>query len=160
MSGSAAPQTDPVKRVVFSFYNDQLFRVVVDYDRERIRGMTAADLIAAISTEYGPPLPPAAAKTPAAVSPLEMESGTPVARWGDANNYLVVLYQASYASGFRVLVTARRLEGLARTAEAQSKLLDEREAPAREIARQKKELDDTRAAQEKARSANKAVFRP
>jgi hypothetical protein len=29
--GSNAPATDPVEQIVFSFYNDQLFRVVVDY---------------------------------------------------------------------------------------------------------------------------------
>ena len=35
-----------------------------------------------------------------------------------------------------------------------------RDAPQREIAWQKKEADDARAAQEKARLANKAGFRP
>ena len=36
----------------------------------------------------------------------------------------------------------------------------DREAPQREIARQKKETEDTRASQEKSRVANKAAFRP
>lgn len=35
-----------------------------------------------------------------------------------------------------------------------------RQAPQREIARQKKEVEDTRVSQEKARIANKAAFRP
>src|SRR6185295_9809419 len=35
MSDSAANQSDPIQQVTFSFYNDQLFRVVVDYDRDR-----------------------------------------------------------------------------------------------------------------------------
>jgi hypothetical protein len=38
--------------------------------------------------------------------------------------------------------------------------MDEREAPQREIARQKKETEDARTSQEKARLANKAAFRP
>jgi hypothetical protein len=38
--------------------------------------------------------------------------------------------------------------------------LDDREAPQREIARQKKETEDARASQEKSRVANKAAFRP
>jgi hypothetical protein len=160
MSGSTAPQTDPVQRIVFSFYNDQLFRLVVSYDRQRTQGMTDADLIDALSTMYGPPSKPAAVKnTRAVASRLEEESGTPVARWGDAD-YAVVLYRSSYASEFLVLVTSPRLEALARTADAQAIRLDEREAPQREITRQKQEAEETRASQEKARTANKAAFRP
>src|SRR5207249_10965037 len=82
------------------------------------------------------------------------ESCTRIARWGDAD-YSVVLYRSSYASGFRMIVTSVRPDALARTAEAQAVRLDERDAPRREIARQKKEADETRAAQEKARLANK-----
>jgi hypothetical protein len=159
VSGSTAPQNDPVQQIVFSFYNDQLFRLVINYDRQRTDGMTDADLIEAISTAYGPPLKPAVKKTRSVLSQLEEESGTPVARWGDAD-YSVVLYRSSYASEFRVIVTSPRLEALARTAAAQAIRLDEREAPQREVARQKKEVEDTRLSQEKARIANKAAFRP
>jgi hypothetical protein len=156
-SGATGLAADPVRQIVFSFYNDQLFRLAIDYDRNRTEGMTDADMIEAISSEYGPlsTVPP---KSRLASSQTE-ESGTRVARWGDAD-YSVVLYRSSYASGFRMLVTSVRLEALARIAEAQALRLDEREAPQREIARQKKEADDTRAAQEKARLANKAGFRP
>ena len=59
-----------------------------------------------------------------------------------------------------MIVTSLRLDTLARTAEAQALRLDERDAPTREIARQKKAADDTRASHEKARLANKAGFRP
>src|SRR4030095_3984129 len=47
IAGSTAPSTDPVEQIVFGFYNDQLFRIVVDYGRERTEGMTAADMIEA-----------------------------------------------------------------------------------------------------------------
>ena len=57
-------------------------------------------------------------------------------------------------------MTSPRLEALARLADAQAIKMDEREAPERETARQKKEADANRAAQEKARLANKAAFRP
>jgi hypothetical protein len=153
-----APSPDPVQQIVLSFYNDQLFRLVIDYDRSRTEGMTDADMIEAISSEYG-----SVSKTPqksrAATAHVAEESGTRLARWGDAD-YSVVLYRSSYASGFRMVVTSVRLDALARTAEVQALRLDERDAPRREIARQKKEADDTRAAQQKARLANKAGFRP
>jgi hypothetical protein len=134
---STLRQNDPVQQIVFSFYNDQLSKMVVDYDRERTAGMTDTDMIEAISTAYGPPLTPAV-KTRAGVSQVGEESGTPVAQWGDTD-YSVVL---------------------ARTADAEAIRLDQREAPQRELARQKKEVDDTRVSQEKARLANKAAFRP
>jgi hypothetical protein len=121
--------------------------------------MTDADMIDAISTTYGPPFLPAVNNTQAVTSRVEAESGTPVARWGDAD-YSVVLYRSSYASAFRVIVTSPRLDALAQSAAAQAIRLDEREAPQREIARQKKEVEDTRVSQEKARIVNKAAFRP
>jgi hypothetical protein len=159
MTGSSAPRTDPVQQIVFTFYNDQLFKLVINYDRQRTDGLTDADMVEAISTAYGPPMTPDAKKSRLVASQMEGEFGTPVARWGDAD-YSVVLYRSSYASDFRAIVTSPRLEAMARIADAQAVKLDEREAPERENARQKKQADDDRAAQEKARLANKAAFRP
>jgi len=153
-----APSPDPVQQIMFSFYNDQLFRLVIDYDRNRTEGMTDGDMIEAISSAYGS-ISKKPQKSRVASAHVAEESGTRVARWGDAD-YSVVLYRSSYASGFRMIVTSVRLDALARTAEAQAVRLDERDAPRREITRQKKEADETRAAQEKARLANKAGFRP
>jgi hypothetical protein len=150
---------DPVEQIAFSFYNDQLFRLVIDYDRVWTEGMTDADMVEGISTMYG-----ATAKAPlkanrAALTAIDEESATCVARWGDGE-YVAVLYRSSYASGFRMIVTSVRLDVLARAAEAQALRLDEREAPQRERARVQKEADDERAAKEKSRFANKAAFRP
>ena len=158
-SGSTALQNDPVRQIVFSFYNDQLSKMLVVYDRDRTAGMTDADMIEAISTAYGPPLNLAVKKTRAVGFQVEEEFGTTVARWGDTD-YSVVLYRSSYGSEFQIIVTSPRLEALARSAAAQAIRLDEREAPQRELARQKKEVEDTRLSQEKARIANKAAFRP
>ena len=33
--GSTAVQKEPVQRILFSFYDDQLFRLVINYDRQR-----------------------------------------------------------------------------------------------------------------------------
>jgi len=160
IAGSTSASTDPVEQIVFSFYNDQLFRVVVEYAHDRPEGMTDADMIEAISATYGAPL----ALTPRAVvrarPRLESESGSPVARSGDAEHALVLYRTSSYGTALRLSVTAARLDALARKAESQAVRLDEQEAPRREIARQKKERDDGRATAEKARVANKKVFRP
>jgi hypothetical protein len=158
--GSSASSVDPVEQILFSFYNDQLFRVVVDYGHERTEGMTAADMIEGISAVYGAPLPRSSRLAGRAASRLETESGSLVARWGDSE-YRAVLYQtSSYGAAYRLMVTDVHLDDLARKAGTQAGQLDDQEAPAREIARQKKERDDARVAAAKARAANKGAFRP
>ena len=166
LSTTTPEQTDPVKQILFSFYNDQLSRMVVDYDPERTAGLTEADLVDAIALEYGSPSKPGTSPRASATSgramrsQIEDESGTPVARWVGADYSVVLYHYRSYASSFRLVVASPRLEALARVADLQAIKLDDREAPQRETARQKKETDDLRVTQEKARVANKATFRP
>ena len=161
VAGSTDSSVDAVDQILFSFYNDQLFRVVVDYSHERTEGMTGADMIESISSVYGAPLARSARVAGLPVSQLETESGSLLARWGDSD-HRVVLYQtiSSYRAAYRLIVADARLGGLAGKAEVQAGRLDDQEAPAREIARQKKERDDARVAEAKARAANKEVFRP
>lgn len=157
-SGGVSPQTDPVDLMVFRFYDDQLFRVVVDYDRHRTEGMTEADMIEAITAAYGPASKP----LPRASRAAALQYGapdTPLAIWGDTE-YSVTLLRVAYPETFRLVVAFTRLENLARTASAEAVRLDTNEAPQREIARQKKEAGEALAAQEKAKIENKAVFRP
>lgn len=155
---SSSPSNDPVDRVVFSFYNDQLFRAVVDYGHDKTEGMTAADLIEAISATYGSPITrPATARI---ASRVEAISGTPLARWGGGDHTVVLYRTSAYREVFRLIVTALPLDDLARKAETQALRLDEQDAPRREIARQQKEKDDGLVAAEKARVLNKKVFRP
>lgn len=157
-AGSSGTAVDPVQQIAFSFYNDQLFRLVVDYDRNRTEGMTDGDMIEAITGMYGSTVKaPLKATSPSAS--IDEESGTRVAGWGDGE-YTAVLYRSSYASGFRMIVTSVRLSALARTAAGEAVRLDERDAPQRERDRQKKQADDDRAAKAKARAANKAGFTP
>jgi hypothetical protein len=157
--GSTAASIDPVDEMTFSFFNNQLFRIVVDYAHDRTEGMTDADMTEAISTVYGAPgkrLPGIAR----VASRVEAEAGSRVAQWGTAD-YAVVLYHASsYGSAFRLIVTESALDALARKAAVQALRLDDQDAPRREVARQKKELDDRQLAAQKARNVNKAVFKP
>lgn len=157
--GSTEPSTDPVYQIRFSFYDDQLFRIVVDYGNDRTKGMTGPDMIEAIAAVYGSPLLRTSRPNRVA-SRLETESGPIVALWGDSGHEVGLYQSSSYGSAYRLIVTDRRVDGLARQAESQAVRLDDQEAPAREVARQKKELDDSRAAAAKARIANKDVFRP
>lgn len=40
-------------QIAFGFYNDQRFRLIIDYGRDQTEGMTDADMVEAISTMYG-----------------------------------------------------------------------------------------------------------
>jgi hypothetical protein len=160
---SSSAGSDPVQQIVFSFYNDQLYKVVIDYDHFRTAGMSDADMMDAVAATYGTPQKPTP-KTAATARLSEAENGASIARWGDADQ-AVVLYRSldffgSSTSRYWLIVTSPRLEALARTADAQAVRLDEREAPQREAAKQKKDAADARAADEKSRAANKAAFRP
>jgi len=90
---------------------------------------------------------------------LAAEFGAPIALWGDAD-YAVALYRSSFVSEFRVVVTSPQLDALAQTATAEAIRLDQHDAPQREADRKQQEAEDTRTAQEKARLANKATFKP
>ena len=161
VSGTTSASTDPVEQILFSFYNDQLFRVVVDYGHERTEGMTNADMISAISTEYGTPLKKAPVTAlRSTLSRVEIESGSQIAKWGDAGHTVVLYRSSSYREAFRLIVSEPVLDDLARKATVQSVRLDDQEAPSRELARQKKERDEALANAEKARVANKGGFRP
>jgi len=157
--GSTADSTDPVEHIVFSFYDDRLYRIVVDYGHDRTDGMTDADMIEAISAVYGTSVKPARGAL-RVQSQVEIESGSPVARWGSADGAVVLYRTSSYRETFRLIVTDAALADLARKAATEAVRLDEQQAPQREIARQKKERDDARAAAEKARAANKGLFWP
>ena len=158
-SGGASPlTTDPVDVMHFKFYDNQLFMVVADYDRRRTEGMSAADMIAAISETYGPvsQVPSRPLGTPTVQYGFP---DTPLAVWATAES-TVTLLRVTYPASFRLVVALTRLENLARTATASAVRLDAEEAPEREIARLKKQATDAAAAQDKAKTENKAQFKP
>jgi hypothetical protein len=158
--GSAAASNDPVDQMRFSFYDDRLFRIVIDYGHERTVGLTDADVIEAISTMYGRPLAALPQATGRVTARFDDESGAVVARWADAD-YAITLHRAvSYGNTWQLIVTNTSVEPLARRAEAEAERLDAAEAPRREVERQVLERERDRAAAEKARDLNKPAFRP
>ena len=157
---STAASHSAVDQMRFSFYNDRLFRIVINYGHQRTDGLTDADMIGAISTMYGPPLaspPPASSRVPAQ---LGNESPAMVARWEDADSAIQLYRAMSYGNAWRLVVTQPSVETLAKQAEAQAERLDAEEAPQREVDRQLLERERDRAATQKARDVNKPGFQP
>jgi hypothetical protein len=158
-SVGSSPQADPVKEVLFSFYNGELFRMVVNYDQYRTEGLTDQDMVEAISAKYGTATRPAAKIILFSSFQVYNDSEAVIARWEDSQ-YSFNLFRSSYEPTFGMLVLSKRLDALAGAAIVEAIRLDEQEAPQREIELQKKQDDEDHAAQEKARLVNKPNFRP
>jgi hypothetical protein len=149
-------KADPVKDGLLYFVNGELFRVVVTYDRYRVEGMTAEDMIAAISATYGPAAKPTAE---IAYHSYYGDSAAGLARWEDSE-YSYNLVRTGDRSSFALVLYSKRLDALAQAAMLEAVRLDALDAPQREIDKQKKQEDDDSLVLEKARSANKPNFRP
>ena len=150
----AARQADAVARVTFGFYDDQLFRIVVDYDRLRTDGMTEADMVMAFSESYGPPSRRVVASR-TIVERAGQGADLLVASWEDAE-YSVTLHRMEDSSAFRLIVASTRLTALAEAAGAAGVLLDVHEAPAA----RSDDVQNGHSTQEKSRLSNKAAFKP
>ena len=151
-------QEDPVKGMFFSFYNGELFRIVVNYDRYKTEGLTTEDVAKAISAQYGTATKPDA-EVIFSSSQVYNDSEVVIARWEDSQ-YSFNLFRSTYQPTFGMVAYSKRLDALARAAVAEAIRLDEQEAPQREIERKKKQDAEDRAAQEKARLVNKPNFHP
>jgi len=151
-----AATADPVKGAVLCFYNGELFRMVVTYDRYRVEGMSADDMIAGISATYGPSTKPG---VEIAYHSNFNEVATVLARWENAE-YSYNLVRTGDRSSFALVLYSKRLDALAQTAILESVKLEAMEAPQREIEKEKKHAEEARLILEKARSVNKPNFRP
>ena len=151
---------DPVRDVVFSFSDDQLFRIVVRYERDRMEGLTNDDVIESLVGIYGVPvLSSARTSGGAAIDVDAPRDTTVVARWEDPSSS-VTLFRGTYSPEFQLVLISKALNARAGNARDEAVRLDTQEAPQREIDQRNKDAANARAAQEKARAANKAAFRP
>ena len=149
-----APAGDPVDRLVFSFFEHRLFRIVIDYAPDRTEGMTEADMVAAVSTLFGPPArrtlaSSAATRTPEAV----------IARWirGDQS---VVLLAIQGRTAYRMVVVSTALEALARASGAREAPVDRPDWPSIDAARARADIFGEEPLRRRTRQANVASFVP
>jgi hypothetical protein len=153
-----SPKAESIRDIRFHFYNDELFKMVVVYDPAQTKGLTADDLIAALSDVYGSAGKP---ETSVVVSGFLTynDNEKVLARWENAE-YSFNLFRSRYGNSFGLVVFSKKLELLASAASQEAVRLDDLEAPARASARQKKYEEDEQVLQEKARLINKPKFRP
>jgi hypothetical protein len=149
---------DPVRSIAFSFYNDSLYQVIVNYDRYRTEGLTNTDVIESISEAYGVPVL-ATAKTRTTAPPEGSADSIVLARWDSADSQ-VTLLRGSYMPDYQLILISKSLSARARTAIRDAVKLDAHEAPGREADQRMKEAGAAAVALDKARATNKAAFRP
>jgi hypothetical protein len=146
-----------LRSIRFDFYNGELFKMVVTYDFGGTEGLTTEDMIEAISAIYGPATNPE--RTIAVSSTAFYDNQKVLACWEDAQ-YSYNLFRSAYGNVFGLLATSKQFDLLAADASREAERLDKLEAPAKELARQLKQDEERRAAQEKARLISKPKFRP
>jgi hypothetical protein len=149
-------KADPVKDALLCFVDGQLFRIVVTYDRYKVQGMTADDMIDAISSHYGPPSRP---KAEIAYHSNYSDVAAVLARWQDSE-YSFDLVRTGDRSSFAMILYSKRLDAMAQVAIDEAVRLEKQEAPQRELEKQKIREEEERLTLEKARSVNKANFHP
>lgn len=155
-----SPSSDPVALLVFSFYDDQLFRIVIDYASERTEGMTEADMVAVVSRVYGSPAKRTDPPSPVGLHPQRPED-TVVAQWTDGQ-LQVALLALRGQNAFRMVVASVPLEGLARRAGAHDTPADLQDRTSIDAARPNAGIESAGAGLEKAerRRVNIAAFIP
>jgi hypothetical protein len=157
--GQTSKEPDSVSEIRFSFYNGDLFQILVRYDRDKTEGLTDADVIAAISKQYGLATRPIRKNITFSSSSVYNDKERIIACWEDTQ-YSFNLYRSSFQPTFGMVVFSKKLDVLARAAIASSIRLDAQEAPQREIHRKKVEDRESRVNLERVRLLNKSAFRP
>jgi hypothetical protein len=145
---------DGVEQILFSFYNGELYKISVDYDRTSTQGLNAEDMVRSISAKYGPATSIAPETDVRANDRYEVRQKT-LASWEDAQ-YSFNLVRSTFTDRFEVVIYSKRINAEAEVTTAQAVTLEEQERPKREAERQKKETDDL----EVTRQKNQKSFRP
>jgi hypothetical protein len=131
---------EPVEKVIFSFYNGGLYRMLVVYDSSAIKGLTDEDMIRVLSAKYG--------VATRSVGNLNFPTNPPytatekvIARWEDSQ-YSLNLFRSSASDTFAIVMFDKRLDAQAGVSIAESVRLEQQEAPQKEAERVRKQAGD------------------
>ena len=147
-------QSDSVEQILFSFCNGGLYKIALTYDRASTEGLTAMDMMNAISANYGPVTNVVPEVDAAKIDSYDVKQKL-VATWEDSQ-YSFNLVRSSFADGFGLVIYSKLANAEAELAIAEAVRLDKQEGPQREAERQEKETKDLEAVRQK----NRKIFRP
>ena len=147
-------RSDSVEQILFSFYNGELYKISVTYDRPSTEGLTEEDMVKSISAKYGAATI-VAPEIDSAPSDRYNSKQKPVASWEDAQ-YSFSLVRSSFGDALGLVAFSKRVNAQAELAIAEALKLEEQEGPKRDAEVQKKQMDDL----EMVRQKNQKSFRP
>src|SRR6266478_1700916 len=153
-SSDYSRQRDSVWQIFFSFHNGELFRILVTYDHAATHGLTAEDMVQAISTKYGTPTRPVG-EISFPTNELYRSTEKVIARWEDSQ-YSINLVRSRFLNSYALFMFSKRPDAQVDAALVKSIKLEDQEESQKEMDRQKKETDDLEAARQK----NRKIFRP
>jgi hypothetical protein len=147
-------RSDSIEQIQFSFYNAELYKISVTYDRISIEGLSEDDISGSISAKYGPVTSVALAIDSATTDRYDSKGKT-VASWEDSQ-YSLNLVRYSLSSDFGLVIYSKPAKAEAEVAIAEAAKLDKQEGPRKEADLQKKRAKDLAATRQK----NLRTFRP
>ena len=153
-SPGTTAQSDTVREIVFSFYNGELYKMAVTYDRTSTEGLTTPDMMRAVTAKYGPVANIPLAIDAAANDRYDM-SAKIIASW-EGSQYSVDLVRSAFTDDFGLIIYSKRVNADADLAIAEAVKLEVQQRPKREAERQQKETDLL----EGARQKNRKIFQP
>jgi len=137
----SAGSAESASRIIFSFDNGTLYRIFVTYDDSAIKGLSADDMIQAISTKYGAATKPVADINFPTNPSYEDTSAKVIARWEDSQ-YTLNLVRLSLQDTFAIVMLSKQADAQAAVSIAESVKLEQQEAPQMKAAQVKKDADD------------------
>src|SRR5258708_18879006 len=101
--------SDGVEQILFSFYNGELYKISVTYDRSSTEGLTEADMVKSVPAKYGPATI-VAPEIESAINDRYDAKQKPVASWEDAQ-YSSSLVRSSSNDVLRLVGFSNRAHG-------------------------------------------------
>jgi hypothetical protein len=98
-------RSDSVEQILFSFYNGELYKISLTYDRPSTQGLTE-DMVKSISAKYGPATI-VAPEIDLATSERYNSRQKPVASWEDAQ-YSFTLVRSSFGDALGLVAFSKR----------------------------------------------------
>ena len=105
---------DAVEQMLFSFYNGELYKMSVTYDRSSTAGLTDEDMVKSISAKYGP-----VTCVALAIDFTANERQQPVASWEDSQ-YSFNLVRSSFTGGIELVIYSKKVNAEAELALAEA----------------------------------------
>ena len=111
---------EPVRQILFSFYDGELYRILVTYDRYVTEGIPAEDMIRTMSAKYGTATRPTAEISfPTGETREYGTTEKVIVRWEDSR-YSFNLFRSSLSNTFGLVMFSKRLDAQAEAAIARS----------------------------------------